>query len=78
MKVLHFNTPTRPTLPYVRKLNEQEVKVMFKHFPHYSFSHVDSNNRILLGGGEGDIAMSYITEDFLNSLVKLEDVNNSN
>lgn len=65
-----FNSPTSPSLPFKRDLTDDESEIMLKAFPTHSFSNIDSEGRILLGGGMGDEALFYITEDDLEELKK--------
>lgn len=63
-----FNQITFPQLPFKRELNEEEKKIMYTHFQNHSFSNIDKNGVIVLGGGEADCGRYYITEKDLVGL----------
>lgn len=59
-KLNHYDEPTRPKLPITRHLSEQELLALKKHYPEFMWSHVDSNNHILLTG-QANTSIHYIT-----------------
>lgn len=67
-----FSKVEYPKLPYKRDLTEEENKVMYKNFLNHSWSAIDANGNIVLGGGESAAGMYYITEQDLRYLVKLQ------
>ena len=68
--VKKFDTPTYPVEPFKRKFTEEETKAMHKHFPMYSWSKIDAEGKIVLGGGEEARGKVYITEEDLKKLLK--------
>jgi len=64
-----FNQITEPKLPFKRKLTAEELKILYLHFGGHSWSHIDADGLIVLGGGEYSAGKFYITEEDLNSLM---------
>lgn len=63
-----FGEFTKPAEPFKRELTQEENNKMYKHFSNHSWSSIDANGNIILGGGEDSAGMYYITEDDLNDL----------
>lgn len=63
-----FSEITLPKLPIKRQLTDEENRKMIRHFQNHSWSHIDANNQIILGGGEDERGKYYITEEDLNQL----------
>lgn len=71
-----FDKFEAPIEPIKRKLSKEETKFMFRHFPEHSWSDVDAEGRIILGGGESPMGKFYITEDDLAAFME-EELNES-
>ena len=63
-----FNKPTEPKEPFKRDFTAEERKAMHDNFPLHSWSKIDSDGKIVLGGGEESRGKFYITEDDLKKL----------
>lgn len=63
-----FATPQFPKKPIKRELTDEEIKIMYKHFNNHSWSNIDADGKIILGGGEEDCGSYYITEEDLKQL----------
>ncbi len=57
-----------PEMPFKRNLTDDEKKKMYLHFKNHSWSNVDANNRIILGGGEDACGKFWIDADDLSKL----------
>lgn len=66
--VKSFEKRTFPSLPLKRKLTYEEICLLNKHLSIYSWSNIDRNGNILLGNGNDEDAMYYITEEDLKKL----------
>lgn len=66
-----FETPRVPEEPMKRDLTDDEKEAMRMHFPMYSWSNIDSNGNIVLGGGTNGRGKFYITEDDLMKVLAL-------
>lgn len=66
-----FGKFTEPSLPFKRELTKEETMLMYKYFKNHSWSDIDANSNILLGGGESSKGIYYITEKDLNFLKSL-------
>ena len=64
-----FQNFTYPTLPFKRELTDSESEAMYLHFRGHSWSDIDANGNIILGGGESAAGKYYITEQDLASLI---------
>ncbi len=64
-----FTEPTYPAQPFKREFTEAESTAMRTNFPQFSWSNIDANGIIVLGGGKESRGLYYITEDDLLSLV---------
>lgn len=75
-----FNKITEPKEPFKRDFTQEETKTLFKCFPMHSWSKIDADGNIVLGGGQDSRGMYYITEDDLKKLVdmKIKDPNRKN
>lgn len=58
-----------PIEPFKRNFTDDEREAMYKYFPMFSWSKIDSNGEIILGGGEEACGKYYITEDDLLKLL---------
>ena len=67
-----FDEPTEPKEPFKRKLTDEENKFMFRQFPEHSWSMVDADGFIILGGGESSMGVYYITEEDLANFMEEE------
>lgn len=59
---------TAPTKPFKRSLTAEETAKMYKHFRNHSWSNIDAEGRIILGGGEHEEGKFYILEGDLELL----------
>jgi hypothetical protein len=58
-----------PAYPIKRELTEDENNAMIRYFVYsHSWSHIDAEGRIILGGGEDEEGRYYITEEDLKEL----------
>lgn len=64
-----FHQFTKPKLPFKRKFTKEERKILYSHFGGHSWSDIDANWLIVLGGGEDSGGKYYITEEDLASLL---------
>ena len=71
-----FDKFTLPIEPYKRKLTDEETKFLFKNFLNHSWSNVDAEGRIILGGGNSHAGKFYITEDDIAKFME-EELNDS-
>lgn len=69
-----FDTPRVPDEPIKRELTDEEQEAMNMHFPMYSWSPIDANGNIVLGGGMSARGKFYITEDDLKKVLALPKV----
>ena len=67
-----FDKPTDPVEPFKRGLRDEETKFMLRHFYNHSWSHIDANGYIVLGGGEEGTGKFYITEEDLANFMAEE------
>jgi len=72
--VKQFDKPTLPKEPIKRDLTEEETEAMNMHFPMYSWSKIDADGNIVLGGGIEARGKFYITEDDLKKVLALPKV----
>lgn len=57
-----------PVEPFKRDFTKEERLKLFHHFQNHSFSKIDANGHIILGGGEESAGKFYITEEDLKQL----------
>jgi hypothetical protein len=67
-----FDRATSPVKPFRRKLTKVEENFLRINFPYHSWSDVDATGKIVLGGGEEERGMFYITEDDLKKWLDTE------
>lgn len=67
-----FGKFTKPEEPFKRKLTNDEIKFMFRNFKNHSWSAIDANGNIVLGGGASPMGKYYITEEDLDKFMKEE------
>ena len=67
--IKQFEKPTNPVMPFKRDFTAEETKAMHQHFPMYSWSKIDAEGKIVLGGGEEARGSVYITEEDLKKLM---------
>lgn len=70
-----FPAPQHPKDPIKRELTEEENEAMRMHFPVYSWSNIDADGNIVLGGGTSDKGKFYITEEDLKKVMELPKIN---
>lgn len=66
-----FDKPMMPKEPYKRDLTKEENDAMMMHYPMYSWSQIDANGNIVLGGGTEGRGKFYITEEDLKKVLEL-------
>jgi len=69
--VKKFTQPTFPVEPFKRKLTDVETKAMHIEYPMYSWSDVDAEGKIVLGGGMEARGKFYIEEADLKKVIEL-------
>lgn len=62
--------PAYPVPPFKRDFTKEESKALHVFFPLHSWSNIDADGRIVLGGGEEARGWYYITEEDLAKLVQ--------
>lgn len=67
--IRQFNSFRNSKKPFKRQLTQDEIKLMHKYFIDYSFSiNIDADSNIILGGGNSEGGIYYITEEDLKKL----------
>jgi len=73
-----FEKITEPKEPFKRDLTKKERDFMYKYFADHSWSNVDADGYIVLGGGEEGPGKFYITEEDLANFMEEEKMENAN